>query len=456
MQSVVIQLGVNVYLPLIPNMSLYWVGSNDWTTASFIGNQFPITIQLAAATTSFTLVILQYSDRMTVPIFPQTVAIASASPTYTLNWRTSQPMTSAVTNVVTLYADSFQPIAPQPRLASPSYFSYECALKRLPLPVQTVVLNEAIPNNTGTSIAVCFDGTCVWTCSYPNVGAPTLSRVDANTGELLNTLPCGEHPYGLTFDGTRMWTTGADVTTIQPVDVTSAPQLNPNITNAVYANKPGAFDSFSNCFDGTFVWFSQSLWNTIIALQFDPVLGATVQVCASLGATVSNPTGMCSDQKGSIYVACTGNGTGSGIARVTYAKGDTSAVVTTQPMVTKQGQLATNAVSLLCIGSSVWTLDKRQNDNEVGSLIQIDTTTLTTLDSITIPANCIDICSDGVNIWAMYPTGLLRISTTTYITTPFSFPSTLRVLPAGIAFAGNYLWAATATLTPALLRISVN
>jgi YVTN family beta-propeller protein len=49
---------------------------------------------------------------------------------------------------------------------------------------------------------VCFDGANIWTANF---GDNTVTKVNANTGEVLGTFKVGAQPYGVTFDGSNIW-----------------------------------------------------------------------------------------------------------------------------------------------------------------------------------------------------------------------------------------------------------
>ena len=57
-------------------------------------------------------------------------------------------------------------------------------------------------------IGVAFDGANIWVANYG--GNDTVTKLQANNGNLVGTYTVGTHPFGVAFDGTHIWVTNQD------------------------------------------------------------------------------------------------------------------------------------------------------------------------------------------------------------------------------------------------------
>jgi len=76
---------------------------------------------------------------------------------------------------------------------------------------------------------VSSDGTHVWVANY---AGDTVSEIDASTGTVVNTIPVGSLPRGVSSDGTHVWVTNFDGDTVSEIQI-SAPVPPPVLGKSV-------------------------------------------------------------------------------------------------------------------------------------------------------------------------------------------------------------------------------
>jgi YVTN family beta-propeller protein len=97
--------------------------------------------------------------------------------------------------------------------------------------------------NVGDALDVAFDGTYIWTA---NIFNHTVTRVDAKTATIVDTISTGQRPQGLAFDGQYMWVANTYSNNVVKVDPSSG---------AIVATYPsGGAQPRDIEFDGVNMW----------------------------------------------------------------------------------------------------------------------------------------------------------------------------------------------------------
>src|SRR5271166_1771864 len=100
---------------------------------------------------------------------------------------------------------------------------------------------------------VSSDGTHVWVTNI-GVGDDTVSEILASTGAVVNTIPVGMFPEGVSSDGTHVWVTNYGDNTVSEILASTGAVVN----TIPVGNDPVAVSS-----DGTHVWVANSSDNTV-------------------------------------------------------------------------------------------------------------------------------------------------------------------------------------------------
>ena len=126
-------------------------------------------------------------------------------------------------------------------------------------------------------LGVSSDGTHVW---VTNVDDGTVSEIDASTGTVVNTISVGSGPYGVSSDGTHVWVANIGDDTVSEIDASTGTVVN---TIPVGEYPPGVSS------DGTHVWVTNADDDTVS--EIDASTGTVVNTI-SVG---SAPGGVSSD-----------------------------------------------------------------------------------------------------------------------------------------------------------------
>jgi len=103
--------------------------------------------------------------------------------------------------------------------------------------------------------SILFDGGFLW---ITNSGSNSVTRRRANDGDFVGTYPVGRFPVGLAYDGARLW-----VTNRTDNNVTRLLASNPAISNTIaVGTQPNGL-----CFDGRYVWAVNEGSNNVIRLR---------------------------------------------------------------------------------------------------------------------------------------------------------------------------------------------
>ena len=125
--------------------------------------------------------------------------------------------------------------------------------------------------------SICFDGIYVWLTNYSD---NTVSKIDATTGTVDDTITVGDSPRGICFDGTYVWVTNYSDNTVSKIDATTD-TVDDTIT---VGDSPRGI-----CFDGTYIW---------VANVGDGTLSKIVAATGTIANTITvrnNPDGICFD-----------------------------------------------------------------------------------------------------------------------------------------------------------------
>lgn len=124
----------------------------------------------------------------------------------------------------------------------------------------------------GTSpLGLLFDGTNVW---VSNLGSSNVTKIDADTGNVVGTYATGNTPGGMAFDGTYLWiVSGAANTITKLVAATGQPAPGSPLT---VASDPSGI-----VFDGDSIWVADFTGNQLV--DIDPATNAVTNVPLTAG-----------------------------------------------------------------------------------------------------------------------------------------------------------------------------
>jgi len=298
-------------------------------------------------------------------------------------------------------------VSPTPTY-SQNYTTKQLAMKNWP-PTQA---SQSITVGT-TPYGACFDGTNIW---VTNTGDNTVSKILANTGEVLGTYTVspGGSPYGVCFDGTYIWVadytgyltklnqnTGAVVSTYSGVvgnggeilfdgyyiwvsDTGYSRVVKVSTSGVAIGYYTTAASPFGICFDGTYIWVANSGADNITK-----VLASTGAVIGTYNTNISTPRGVCFD--GTYIWVANGGGTYSGTV-VRYLA-STGAYV-------GQYTVGTTPYGLCFDGVNIWV-----GNYGDGTVTKLLASTGAVLGTYSVGTNPYQICFDGTNIWCVLKSG---------------------------------------------------
>ena len=151
------------------------------------------------------------------------------------------------------------------------------------------------------------DGTHVWVA---NSDGDTVSEIDASTGTVVNTIPVGSDPLGVSSDGTHVWVTNYLDGTVSEIDASTGTVVN---TIPVGSDPDGVSS------DGTHVWVANSTAVRSVRSMRRPARSSI------RSRSAASPSGVSSDGT-HVWVANYGGGT------VSEIDASTGTVVNTIPV----------------------------------------------------------------------------------------------------------------------------
>jgi YVTN family beta-propeller protein len=239
----------------------------------------------------------------------------------------------------------------------------------------------------GEPEGVSSDGTHVWVA---NLGSDSVSEIDASTGTVVNTIPVGVEPIGVSSDGTHVWVTNyfSAENTVSEIDASTGTVIRTiSLGTGLEEVYPGGVSS-----DGTHVWVT-------------PFSGAShvSEIDASTG-TVVNRIPIGNESEGSaavssdgthVWVANREDGEDDTDGTVSEIDASTGTVVTTIPVGNDPDGVSSD-------GTHVWVTGYNSDDD--GTVTEIDASTGTVVQ--TIPVGSISpyafggaVSSDGTHVW---------------------------------------------------------
>ena len=117
----------------------------------------------------------------------------------------------------------------------------------------TGVVDNTIPVGTNPS-GVAFDGTYIWVA---NTGSGTVSKIDAAAEVVVDTIAVGGAPSSVAFDGSRIWVANGGGTTVSQID----PNLDTVIATVTVGNGPSWVVA-----DGTNIWVTNETSDSLSKL----------------------------------------------------------------------------------------------------------------------------------------------------------------------------------------------
>ncbi len=139
------------------------------------------------------------------------------------------------------------------------------------------------------------DGTHVWVTNDNDPG--TVSEIDASTGTVVNTIPVGSGPYGVSSDGTHVWVANAGDNTVSEIQISAASTLlQGSPTSSTVADGAG----YSGQLTVTNATGTVSYTETASADSSDMVVGSSgaMSAAATLAPGVYTVSGTDSDTSG--------------------------------------------------------------------------------------------------------------------------------------------------------------
>ena len=263
---------------------------------------------------------------------------------------------------------------------------------------------------------VSSDGTHVWVANW---GDDAVSEIDASTGTVVKTIPVGSNPEGVSSDGSHVWVANWGDGTVSEIDASTGTVVNTipvGNSNPYFDGEPVGVSS-----DGTHVWVAN--WHDGSVSEIDASTGAVVNTIDFGGS----PDGVSSD--GTHVWVTNWNGGGAGL--VSEIDASTGTVVNTIPV-------GTGAVGVSSDRTHVWATN--EGDDAVS---EIDASTGTVVNTITPdhepPAGPHGVSSDGTHVWVTIAgddaVSEIDASTGTVVNT---IP--VGTDPVGVSSDGSHVW----------------
>jgi YVTN family beta-propeller protein len=265
---------------------------------------------------------------------------------------------------------------------------------------------------------VSSDGTHVWAT---NEGDDTVSEIDASTGTVIKTIPVGSNPEWVSSDGTHVWVANWGDGTVSEIDASTGTVVNTipvgGTVSGVYDGEPVAVSS-----DGTHVWVAN--WQDSSVSEIDASTGTVVNTIDVGGS----PAGVSSDGT-HVWVTNSG-GPGSTVSEIDASTGTVVNTIAVGPDgvvgVSSDGThvWATNAAngfiselaaSTGTVVNTITPTDTSLFDGPLGvssdrthvwvtiagddAVSEIDASTGTVVNTIPVGTDPVGVSSDGTHVW---------------------------------------------------------
>jgi YVTN family beta-propeller protein len=250
---------------------------------------------------------------------------------------------------------------------------------------------------------VSSDGTHVWVA---NTQESTVSEIDASTGTVVITIPVGGKPAYVSADGTHVWVASEYGAPLTEIDASTG-----TVVNTIPVGNDYGVSS-----DGTHVWVATYKYGSVS--EFDASSGTFVNTIPVGGASY----GVSSD---GTHVWVTNSGAGT----VSEIDASTGTVVNTIPV-------GSDPLGVSSDGTHVWIA------NYLGNTVsEIDASTGTVVNTIPVGSDPLGVSSDGTHVWVANSIGgtvsEIDASTGTVVNTIPVGSS-----PYGVSSDGTHVWVA--------------
>ena len=269
---------------------------------------------------------------------------------------------------------------------------------------------NTIPVGT-TPYGVSSDGTNVW---VTNLGSNTVSQIDATTGSIVRTINVGNSPQGVSSDGTNVWVANSGSNTVTQINATTGSVVR---TIGVGDTPRGIFSN------GIYVWVC--IFNTDEVTKIDAITGTILATFSLISASITGQRPVEVSVYGNYVWVC--NQFSQNVIKID---------ATSNALLSQINFLGANLQAISAYGDYVWVCRYNQN-----SFSQINATTGSVINTITVGTNPRGVSSDGTNVWVANSGSN---SVTQIDATNGSVINTITVgdAPIGISSHNNFVWVA--------------
>jgi YVTN family beta-propeller protein len=271
---------------------------------------------------------------------------------------------------------------------------------------QDLAKPATIPVGNGPE-GVAFDGTNIW---VTNFGSDNVTRINPATGAVVATIAVGDGPVGVAFDGTNIWVTNEGSGNVTRINAA---------TGAVVATIAVGDAPVGVAFDGTNIWVANQISNNVT--RINPATGAVATI-----AVGTNPVGVAFDGT-NIWVT---NQSSNNVTRINAATGAVGAPI----------PVGTNPRGVAFDGTNIWVANLSSD-----TVTRINPATGTVVGApIAVGDAPNGVAFDGTNIWVtnFSSNNVTRINAATG--TVVGAPITVGTFPGGVAFDGTNIWVTNA------------
>jgi YVTN family beta-propeller protein len=282
----------------------------------------------------------------------------------------------------------------------------ERKMYRVPL-LQQTIFGRAVPVATipvgNYPYEVAFDGAHIWVTNY---NENSVSKIDIVTN-VVATVPVGTNPRGVAFDGVHIWVANSGEDTVSKIDI---------VTNAVVATVSVGDNPRGVAFDGTHIWVINFNDNSVS--KVDIATNAMVET-VSVG---EKPRGVAFDGM-HILVA---NFNGNSVSKVDI---HTNEVVATVSVGEKPRRVVFD-------GTHIWVTNSGEN-----TLSKVDIQTNEVVATVSVGESPRGVAFDGAHIWIVNSDDN-NISKIDILTNEVIKKIPVGKKPGGVAFDGTHIWVA--------------
>jgi YVTN family beta-propeller protein len=269
---------------------------------------------------------------------------------------------------------------------------------------------DTIPVGDGP-YAICFDGTNIWITHPYAPASNTVSKIDADTGIIVDTITVGNGPYNICFGGGYIWVANYDDDTVSKIDADTGIIVD---TIAV-GNGP-----YGIVFDGTYIWVANYGVSFLYGSTLSKIEAATDIVVNTI-TVEAGPYAICFD---GTYIWTTNLYASNKVSKINAA---TDTVISTYAV--------GGHPYVICFDDTyIWVADKFDD-----AVHKIDDTTNTVAGPYPVGDGPYGICSGGGYIWVANQdddtVSKVDAATGTVVNT-----ITVGNHPSGICFDGTYIW----------------